>query len=425
MFTDRQVRALRSKEIRYEKKEPGRTGLAIRVTPSGRKTWCFVYRFNGVQKRMVFGNYPQVGVADAHVALASAKHNLGLGVDPGALVAEERAVERNAETVDQLVDEYLERHARPNLKPSTAAEDERMLRREVLPYWKGRKAKEITRRDIIRVLDKIEDRGTPVLRNRVCGVISRAFRFALDRGILDATPAAGMRRIPEKSRDRFLSTEEIRNFWLGLSSADMTASVQLALKWLLVTGQRRAEVAGTVRSEIDTDEALWTLPSERTKNGRANLIPLPPLALSLLSEADRNRVRPITVRQKLKGQNSPDDNQPSAFLFPSWRLGKPLEPAALTRALNRNRDKLGIGDATVHDLRRTFASWHGELATAPEILSALLNHAPVTITGRVYNRSTNLELRRKAMQTWCAWLDRVIAGEQVTERIITFRRAAG
>jgi integrase len=197
----------------------------------------------------------------------------------------------------------------------------------------------------------------------------------------------------------------------------MSPGVRTALRLLLVTGQRRAEVAGAMADEIDRIEALWRIPGERTKNGRENLVPLPRLAMDLIVETDSLRVRRQPVRLTRKGR--PDyDPAPSPWLFPSWHLGSPIEPAALTRALNRNRAVLGIGDATVHDLRRTFATWHGEIGTPPEVISALLNHAPTTITGQVYNRASNLEPRRRAMEVWCGWLERVIAGEAVPQNVI-------
>ena len=161
-FTDKQVAALKPKPERYEKKEPGRTGLGIRVTPKGRKSWTFVYRYGGKQKRMVFGTYPRMGLADAHIALDEAKKKLEHDVDPGLELAEEREAERNSETVADLVDEYLERHARKVMKTTSAREDERQLNREVVPEWGQRRAKDITRRDIIKLLDRIEDRGSPV-----------------------------------------------------------------------------------------------------------------------------------------------------------------------------------------------------------------------------------------------------------------------
>ena len=226
-FTDKQIAALKPKAGRYERKEPGRTGLGIRVTPTGLKSWTLVYRLDGQQKRMEFGQYPKIGVARAHAALADAREKLSQGIDPGAIVAEERRAQREAETVDDLVEEYLLRHAKPNMKPSSAAEDERMLRRDVVPEWGKRKAREISRRDVIQLLDTIEDRGARTIRNRTASVLSRLFVFALDRGIVTASPAGGVRRLEEQTRDRFLSTKEIRssiNAWTASSLAAFIAA---------------------------------------------------------------------------------------------------------------------------------------------------------------------------------------------------------
>lgn len=421
-FTDKQIAALKAKSGRYEKAEPGRTGLRIRVMPSGQKVWSFVYRIDGAQKRMELGRLPKVGLSKARKALADAKDKLREGIDPGAIVAEEKRAERDAETVELLVQEYIAR--RPShkaVRPRTIEHETWMLNREIIPEWGKRKAKSITRRDVIQLLDDIEDRPAPVLRNHVAALISKLFIFGMDRGILDSSPGVGIRRLQERSRDRFLSVEEIRSFWHGLDKADITPAVRLALRFILVTGQRRIEVAGAMRSEIDDTEKLWHLPASRAKNGRANVIPLPPLALWLLGDADRLRVRPKPVRPDRKG-HPPYDATPSPWLLPSWRLGRALSAAALTRAVNRNREVLGIGDATVHDIRRTFATYLGELGTAPEILSALLNHVPVSITGAVYNRASNIEPRRRAMGAWCSWLERVIAGEHVAENVIRLQR---
>ena len=117
-FTDRQIAALKSKNDRYEIREPGRTGLGVRVTPRGEKSWAFMYRFNGKQKRMTLGAYPEMSLSRAHKALADAKDKLRNGIDPGAELAGVREAERNAETVADLAVEYIERHAQPNIKPA-------------------------------------------------------------------------------------------------------------------------------------------------------------------------------------------------------------------------------------------------------------------------------------------------------------------
>jgi hypothetical protein len=152
-FTDRSIASLKPKAARYEVWEDGRTGFGVRVAPGGRKSWIYMYRFGGKARRMTFGPYPKVSLADARVQFAEAKRKLDIGIDPGAEAVNARHAERRAETVQELVDEYLAKWARSRKR--SAAEDERCLNSDVLPYWKHRKAKSITRREVIVCLDRV------------------------------------------------------------------------------------------------------------------------------------------------------------------------------------------------------------------------------------------------------------------------------
>jgi integrase len=249
-----------------------------------------------------------MGLAAARVAHALAKEKIKRGIDPGSEAVAERQLERSAETVTDLVNEYLERHA--FIKKRSGAEDERILNREVIPQWGARKAKSVTARDVVLLLDRIEERGSPVMRNRVTSLLSKLFRFGVMRGIVPASPAVGIERLPETARNRVLSPQEIRSLWHGLDSAEMSARTALAIRLCLVTGQRRGEVAGIVRSEINDEQTLWRLPGERAKNGRPNLIPLPPLAIKLIGEADALRVKRPPLRPNRK------DRRPSSTPIP-------------------------------------------------------------------------------------------------------------
>lgn len=418
-FTGRQIDALKPKERRYEVPEPGRTGLSVRVSPSGAKAWAFRYRFHGEQKRMIFGTYPILGLADVRVKLADAQKLLREGSDPGALLAEERHALRTAPTMEDLAHDYLTRHAEKTMRPTTVKEDGRILKKEVLPAWRHRLARDIMRRDVMALLNGVEDRGVYVMRNRVAGVLSRVFLYALNQGMINGSPAAQLPRLRkiqnkkvEQPRTRVLSQDEIRSFWYDLDQIPLTRSMKAALRWLLVTGQRRGETILAQRAHIDDAARIWRIPSENAKTDREQLVPLPQLALDLLAEIDEARVRPQPTRLNRKDRK-PHDPAPSVWLFPSTRHAKPITPAALTCALVRHRHNLGIGDATVHDLRRTFATWHGEIGTPPEILAALLGHAPNTITKQVYDQSLLLERRREAMERWSAWLMRLLAGEKL------------
>ena len=159
-FTDRFIAALKPKADRYECWEGG--GFGVRVSPNGKKAWVVVYHFDRKPRRVTLGSYPALGLADARVAVANAKKLLAQGIDPGEQVVAQRRAERGAETVEELIEEYLEKWARPHKR--SAAEDERKLRKDVIPAWGRQRAKDITRRDVIALLDNIVDRGSPITR---------------------------------------------------------------------------------------------------------------------------------------------------------------------------------------------------------------------------------------------------------------------
>lgn len=426
-FTDRQVDALRSRKVRYEVPEPGRTGLSVRISPHGIKSWAFRYRFNGQQKRLVLGAYPTLGVADVRLKLAAAKKMLDAGQDPGADAVLNPQPVRRQPTIDDLVSRYVE-HAAKTMRPKTVKEDRRILHAEVLSVWRSRLAKDIARSDVMELLKGIEDRGVYVMRNRTAGLLSRFFLFALDEGLIDATPAVQIRRLRkvsnervERARDRFLTKEEIQSFWHNLDNIPVTPSMRAALKWALVTGQRRGEVAGTPRVEIDDRSAIWTIPGTRTKNEQQQLLPLPDLALQVLKEADAVRVRLEPTRKNRKDRR-PYDSTPSPWLFPSKRYGRPISAEAMTCAIVRHRTALGIGDATMHDLRRTVATWMGEIGIAKDLIASILNHAPKGVTEVHYNKATILGQKRNAMKRWGAWLERVVAGTTAATKVLSIER---
>src|SRR5665213_1743385 len=151
-FTNIKIAALKPRGKRYEEWEGG--GFGVRVGTSGRRTWVGLYHFEGRPRRMTYGTWPEMSLAEARVAHATAKDKLGRGIDPGAEQVVAKEAERQAETVADLAREYLERHAWR--KKRSAAQDERTLNRAIIPQWGKRKAREITRRDVVLLLDPIE-----------------------------------------------------------------------------------------------------------------------------------------------------------------------------------------------------------------------------------------------------------------------------
>jgi integrase len=389
-FTDRFIEALKPKTARYEVWES--RGFGMRVSPRGVKSWVLVYHHAGRSRRLTLGAYPKMSLAEAHVRLAEARKQLGQGEDPGKGKVEENKAERSAETVSDLVEAYLERWARPRKR--SANEDERQLRKDVLPRWGRRKAKDIRRRDVTALLDAIVNRGAPIGANRTLAAIRKMFKWALSQDLVEVNPCAGvMAPAKERRRDRVLNSDEIAALWraLGNPKLSMSPAIRLALKLQLVTAQRKGrEVIAAEWIEFDLGERVWTIPGEKTKNGLPHRVPLAPLAMQILAEI-------ATV----VGRNS-------RWLFPSpKRIGSSITPGAVAEAMLDNREMLGSGDTTPHDLRRTAASHMTSIGISRLVVSKILNHAEPGVTA-VYDRHSYDGEKRAALAAWGARLEEII-----------------
>jgi integrase len=394
-FTDRAVAALKASSERYEVWEGG--GFGVRVTSRGIKSWIWLYRYRGRPRRMTFGSYPAMSLAEARVRVAEARRSLLNGTDPGSVLVVDRKAERDAETVNELVDDYLYRWARPNKR--NAAEDERILRKDVIPLWGRRKAKDVSRRDVIAMLDGIVERGAPIQANRTLAVVRRMFNWAISRDVLDTNPCH-MVKAPGKEtrRDRVLNAEEVAAFWHGLDECQISWAIRLALRVQLVTAQRKGEIVGAEWAEIDLDDGVWTIPPEKSKNRMSHRVPLSRLALEVLNEAKSNA-----------GE--------SGWLFPSPRGDKPVRGSSVDHALRNNRDVLMVGDATPHDLRRTAASHMTGMGVSRLTISKILNHAEPGVTA-VYDRHSYDQEKRQALDVWGRRLSGILAGRPAATNIV-------
>ena len=378
-----------------------------------------MYRFAGKARRMTLGTYSAVSLASARVKHANAKELLAKGADPGALHVEKRQAERQAETVTDIAEEYLEKWARPRKR--SAGEDERILRKDVLPVWGKRKAKDIRRRDVILLLDTIVERGAPIAANRTLGVIRRMFNFAISRDLLDTTPVAMVKPpAKENQRERVLSPEEMRVFWKGLDEGPISPGICLALKLQLVAAQRKGELIGAALSEFDLEEEkVWIIPPERAKNGKTHRVPLSPLAISLIEDA----------RALADG---------SKWLFPSPKGDIPVKPQAVNQALYRaclpiaerpkaarlsNKPTIGLTGIVPHDLRRTAASGMAALGINRLVISKILNHVESSVTS-IYDRHGYNAEKRHALESWASHLESILSGKPKTDNVVTLATVA-
>jgi len=273
-LTDSKVRALKAKTARYVEWDNG-WGFGVRVSTAGRKTFVFMYRHEGRPRMMTIGPYPKFTLSEARTKAIQAKEEVSKGNDPGASWVEKKLNERKAPTVVGLVEEYLEKWAKPRKK--TWQEDQRILHKEVIPVWGRKKAKVIKKRDVVLLLDSIVDRGSPISANKALEIIRKMFDFAVSRSILDFSPCGGVEKpAPTKTRDRILEDSEIKKFWFNMEKAKISKGTQLALRFLLVSAQRRGETVAAEWDEMDLENNWWLIPGTKTKNGSPHKVPLSP-----------------------------------------------------------------------------------------------------------------------------------------------------
>jgi len=411
-FTDSSVKAIKPKAERFEVWEANGKGFGLRVGQSGKKSWIYLYRYEGKARRMTLGEYPGMSLAEAHKEHAKAKLKLSQGIDPGKEKVRGKMAHRKAHSIAALVEEYIERHAKKN--KITWREDQRCLNKEVIPLIGYRKAKDIVWKDIKGILNGIVDRGAEAMANRTHNVLTMLFNFAVDEGILGASPCAG-RKLPAErgERDRALDLAEIKTFWFGLDDTDMEPMSKLALKFLLTTGQRRSEVVKAEWEEIDLQKREWTIPVERIKSRKRkkkrkvgpHVIPLSDLALKLLLEI-----------KQLSGE--------SPYLFPSNRTGRNIDPAAVTRSLRKaldqkNVNRINLDYFSLHDLRRSAATGMTEIGVPRFNVQRVLNHEEGDTADR-YIRYEYFPEKKDALERWGRKLRSIIDGEPAG-KIIEFK----
>jgi integrase len=402
--------------------------LALRVTKGGHKSWSLFYRAGGRLRRFTLGNYPAFKPADARREAARILEKVGQGGDPLAERKAQRYVRPpEQETFAALVEDYLERYAKKNTEPSTYAETKRVLKGDDLKAWHKRPLTSITRRDVIEVIDKITTRAE-VQANRTLAKLKALFNWASEKDRIKASPVEGMKPpTKEQARDRALTDEEIRWFWSACDACGWPFGPMDQL--LLLTAQRRDEVAGMEWAEIDFDKAIWSMPRGKAKNRRAHDVHLSAPALVILRSLPRASNRfvftttgktPVSGFSRVKRRLDKDMEKARRAA-----LNLPLNDETYRRALNIPAGKplpVEIEPWTVHDLRRTAATGMARLNIAPHVVDKVLNHVSGSIHGvaAVYNRFEYFDERRIALEAWGRYVENLVS--PVATNVVPMRR---
>jgi integrase len=395
-------------------------GLYLVIQPSGARSWAVRYRRNGQTRKLTLGPYPALTLAMAREHARAALEAVQAGDDPAADKRQAACAvsaapdDGTSDLVSHQLDAFLTRHVRLKGRPRYAGEVERLLEREVRPLWGSRRVQDITRADVVALLDALMDRGSPTTANRTFAAVRKFFNWLIERSVLDASPCIRVRAPhAETSRDRVLSDSELR--WLWLASDRMGWPFGPFTRFLLLTGQRRDEVAKARRSELKQPN-LWTIPRERTKNGIAHDVPLSTAAQAVIAN-----VLPMPGRTGYLFTTT-GEHAVSGYSKAKARLDRLMLEYARAEAQARGEDPdaIVLPEWRLHDLRRTLASGLARLGHPPHVVEAVLNHTNGTISGvaAIYNRYSYLAEKQQALEAWGQFIEAVAADQRLPVSIL-------
>lgn len=389
-WTDAQIKGLEPELKRYEKYIVS-GGLGIRVTPAGVKTWIYRYKIDGKTEKLTIGHYPTMSLATANIRFLELSNQRREGLNPKVLIQTQEADKERQKnnTVRKLVLDWYSGYVEKNIKrPETI---KKQIDGDIIPLLGDKELDTLQTVDITTALDIIVDRGAPVHANRVLSSLKQVFNSAISRGRMQHNPAACIRAKDiggtEKPRDRYLSLEEIKILWQFLDSGDNQMALQTknAIKIILLTGVRTAELRLATFSEFDFEHSLWTIPAEHSKIDSVMKIHLSSQVKALLME--------------LKKVSN------SQYVVSGIKADTPLSENALPRAIKRIEERLGIPSWTAHDLRRTFATQLGEaLHIDPVVIEKCLGHKMPRIMA-TYNKNEMLPQRKEALNKWAQFVE--------------------
>lgn len=366
-------------------------GLSVRLKGKAR-TWTVWYAVNGSRRRVALGAVAGLSLREARIKAGRIVADARDGKDPHEDRAAAKA--RAADTLGALVKIYLERRAKPRQRTRTFVEVERYLSR----YWAPLHAQPVdslTRRDIATRLEEIRVAHGGIAANRARTYLNACLAWGMKQGLAEHNPVIGTEApAEERRRDRVLSPAELVAVWnAGEDRGEFGTIVRL----LALTGARRNEIAGLRWSELDLDRALWTLPADRSKNGREHEVPLSRQALALLGA--RERIGEFVFG---RGGRAP---------FSGYSRSKERLDEALGEA---------VAPFVMHDIRRSVVTHMVEIGIAPNVVEACINHLSGHKGGvaGIYNRASYREPKQAALQAWADHLQALIDGREPASNVV-------
>ncbi|ARX41164.1 integrase [Klebsiella pneumoniae] len=384
----RQVDAAKPREKAYKLADGA--GLYLEVVPSGSRYWRMKYRFNGKEKRMAFGVYPAVSLAQARALRDEAKKKLAEGIDPSFAKKEEKLV-RNVQLNNTFQAVALEWHGTKVSRWSEgyASDIIEAFNKDIFPYIGQQPVNEIKPLVLLNVLRRMESRGATEKAKKVRQRCSEVFRYAIVTGRAEYNPAADLTSAMsghESKHYPFLTVEELPDFFKALAGYTGSPLVVLAARLLILTGVRTGELRGASWSEFDLEKAVWEIPAERMKMKRPHLVPLSTQALEIVQQ-----LKVMTGQYPLvfPGRNDPR---------------KTMSEASINQVFKR----IGYtGKVTGHGFRHTMSTILHEEGFNTAWIETQLAHVDKNAIRGTYNHALYLEGRREMMQWYANYIGNI------------------
>ncbi|WP_108368052.1 tyrosine-type recombinase/integrase [Enterobacter hormaechei] len=374
----RQVDAAKPREKAYKLADGA--GLYLEVVPSGSRYWRMKYRFNGKEKRMAFGVYPAVSLAQARALRDEAKKKLAEGIDPSFAKKEEKLV-RDVQLNNTFQAVALEWHGTKVSRWSEgyASDIIEAFNKDIFPYIGQQPVNEIKPLVLLNVLRRMESRGATEKAKKVRQRCSEVFRYAIVTGRAEYNPAADLTSAMsghESKHYPFLTVEELPEFFKALAGYTGSPLVVLAARLLILTGVRTGELRGAFWSEFDLEKAVWEIPTERMKMKRPHLVPLSTQALEIVQQL---KVMSGQYPLVFPGRNDPR---------------KTMSEASINQVFKR----IGYtGKVTGHGFRHTMSTILHEEGFNTAWIETQLAHVDKNAIRGTYNHAQYLEGRREMM----------------------------
>ncbi|WEP26374.1 tyrosine-type recombinase/integrase [Escherichia coli] len=399
----RQVETAKPKDKPYKLGDGG--GMYLEVFPNGTKSWRMKYRIAGKEKRVVFGVYPTITLADARSKRDDAKKLLVNGVDPSAFKKESKLaqIEEVKNTFQQIA---LEWHNMKVKKWSAgyASDILEAFNKDVFPFIGQRPVADIKPLELLNVLKKMEERGATEKAKKVRQRCGEVFRYAIVTGRAEYNPAPDLTSAMQGHESKhysFLTIEELPAFFKALAGYSGSELVVLAARLMIITGVRTGELRGALWSEIYTDKGLWEISAERMKMRRPHIVPLSVQALEIIE-----KIRAMTGNFHLM---FPGRNDPS----------KTMSEASINQVFKR----IGYtGRVTGHGFRHTMSTVLHEQGYNTAWIETQLAHLDKNAIRGTYNHAQYLDGRREMLQWYADYMDSLENGGNVMHG--TFNRRA-